>query len=54
METSKQAAQKNTKVAVFKAYLNTFDAILILPGVHLLPQTRMFWEKEKDAGVAKP
>ena len=51
METSKQAAQKNMKAVVCKAYLNTFAAILILTGFHSLPQTRMFWEEEKDADV---
>ena len=51
METSKQAAQKNMKAVVCKAYLNTFAAILIQTGFHSLPQTRMFWEEEKDADV---
>ena len=48
---SKDAAQKNTKAFLCKADLNTLNVILILTRYHSLPQTKMFWEKEKDAGV---
>ena len=47
-ETSRYAGNKNSKALFTTADLETFNAVLILTGYHILLRARMFWGKEDD------
>ena len=47
-ETNHYAAQKNKNSTLTVTDIETFNAVLILTGYHLLPRTRMFWETQED------
>ena len=47
-ETNHYAAQKNKNSTLTVTDIETFNAVLILTGYHLLPRTRMFWETQEN------
>lgn len=44
-------AQKNLTSLLSVAVLNTFHAISMMTGYHLLLRTRLYWEKEDEVGL---